>query len=47
MLGLDHVVIKAHRRSNAHAIANAVKVAAKAVRDGATEKVAAAVAAVG
>ena len=47
ILGLDQVVIKAHRRSNPQAIANAVKVAAKAVRDGAVEKVAAAVAAVG
>jgi phosphate acyltransferase len=44
ILGIDHLVIKAHRRSNAQSIANAVKVAAKAVRDGATAKVAAAVA---
>jgi len=31
VLGFDHVVIKAHGRSNARAIRNAVKVAAKAV----------------
>lgn len=31
LLGLDHVVIKAHGRSNPRAIRNAVKVAAKAV----------------
>lgn len=31
LLGLDHVVIKAHGRSNARAFRNAVKVAAKAV----------------
>jgi glycerol-3-phosphate acyltransferase PlsX len=31
LLGLDHVVIKAHGRSNARAIRNAIKVAAKAV----------------
>jgi glycerol-3-phosphate acyltransferase PlsX len=31
LLGLDHVVIKAHGRSNARALRNAVKVAAKAV----------------
>ena len=34
ILGFDHLFIKAHRRSSAHSIANAVKVAAKAVRDG-------------
>ncbi len=32
LLGLDHVVIKAHGRSNPRAIRNAIKVAAKAVR---------------
>ena len=32
VLGFDHVVIKAHGRSNARAIRNALKVAAKAVR---------------
>lgn len=47
ILGIDHVVIKAHRRSSALSIANAVKVAAKAVRDGATREVGAAVAALG
>ncbi|MED6314355.1 MAG: phosphate acyltransferase PlsX, partial [Verrucomicrobiota bacterium] len=31
VLGFDHVVIKAHGRSNARAIRNAIKVAAKAV----------------
>jgi glycerol-3-phosphate acyltransferase PlsX len=33
ILGFDHLFIKCHGRSNANAIANAVKVAAKAVRD--------------
>jgi glycerol-3-phosphate acyltransferase PlsX len=47
ILGVEPVLIKAHRRSNALSIANAVKVAAKAVRDGATREIAAAVAAVG
>jgi glycerol-3-phosphate acyltransferase PlsX len=47
ILGLQHLVIKAHRRSSAQSIANAVKVAAKAVRDDATRQVAAAVAAMG
>ena len=47
MLGIDRVVIKAHRRSSAQSIANAVKVAAKAVRDNAVREVAAAVAAMG
>ena len=47
ILGIDHPVIKAHRRSTAQSIANAVKVAAKAVRDGATREVAAAVAVMG
>ncbi|MCP4804881.1 MAG: phosphate acyltransferase PlsX [Proteobacteria bacterium] len=32
VLGFDHVVIKAHGRSNARAVRNALKVAAKAVR---------------
>lgn len=45
ILGFDHLVIKAHRRSTAQSIANAVKVAAKAVRDEALPAVAAAVAA--
>jgi len=47
ILGIDHPVIKAHRRSTAQSVANAVKVAAKAVRDGVTREVAAAVAAMG
>jgi glycerol-3-phosphate acyltransferase PlsX len=47
ILGLEHLLIKAHRRSNALSIANAVKVAAKAVRDGAARAVAAAVAGTG
>jgi len=34
ILGFEHMFIKAHGRSNARAIGNAVKVAAKAVRDG-------------
>ena len=33
ILGFDRLFIKCHGRSNAHAIANAIKVAAKAVRD--------------
>jgi glycerol-3-phosphate acyltransferase PlsX len=45
ILGVQQLVIKAHRRSTAQSIANAVKVAAKAVRDGAVREVAAAVAA--
>ena len=32
ILGFDHLFIKAHGRSNARALQNAVKVAAKAVR---------------
>ncbi len=47
ILGVQQLVIKAHRRSTAQSIANAVKVAAKAVRDGATREVATAVAAMG
>ena len=47
ILGFEQLLIKAHRRSTAQSIANAVKVAAKAVRDGATREVAAAVAAMG
>ncbi len=46
LLGLSQLVIKAHRRSTAQSIANAVKVAAKAVRDGAIPAVANAVAGV-
>jgi len=47
ILGFEQLLIKAHRRSTPQSIANAVKVAAKAVRDGATREVAAAVAAMG
>jgi glycerol-3-phosphate acyltransferase PlsX len=47
ILGIDHLVLKAHRRSSAQSIANAVKVAAKSVRDGVTGEIAAAVAAMG
>ena len=39
VLGFDHVVIKAHGRSNARAIRNAVKVAAKAVDRGLAEQI--------
>ena len=42
-LGFEHLLIKSHGRSSAPAIANAVKVAAKAVRDGVTREIAAAV----
>jgi phosphate acyltransferase len=45
ILGFQQLLIKAHRRSTAQSIANAVKVAAKAVRDGALAEVSAAVAA--
>jgi glycerol-3-phosphate acyltransferase PlsX len=34
ILGFEHLWIKAHGRSRGPAIANAIKVAAKAVRDG-------------
>lgn len=39
LLGLDRVVIKAHGRSEARAVRNAVKVAAKAVRGNLTERI--------
>jgi glycerol-3-phosphate acyltransferase PlsX len=39
LLGMDHVVIKAHGRSNARAFRNAVKVAAKAVHGGLSERI--------
>lgn len=45
ILGFEQLIIKAHRRTSAQSIANAVKVAAKAVRDGAVEEVAGALAA--
>jgi glycerol-3-phosphate acyltransferase PlsX len=44
LLGFQHPVLKAHGRSSARAIGNAVKVAAKAVRDGVCPEIAAAVA---
>lgn len=47
ILGFEHLIVKAHGRSTAQSIANAVKVAAKAVRDGAIREVAAAVAGTG
>lgn len=40
LLGFEHVFIKAHGRSSARAIENAVKVAAKAVRDRVAEEIA-------
>src|SRR5262245_17128624 len=45
ILGFEHLFIKCHGRSTAHAMANAVKVAAKAVRDRDPAEVADAVAA--
>ena len=47
ILGVDQVVIRAHSRSSAQAISNAVKVAAKAVRDGLVAETAKAIASVG
>lgn len=44
LLGFRHPIIKAHGRSSAHAIGNAIKVAAKAVRDGVCEEIETAVA---
>lgn len=43
VLGFEHLLIKSHGRSNARAIKNAVKVAAKAVRDGVTHEIATAI----
>src|SRR5262245_44005454 len=43
ILGFDRLFIKCHERSNARAMANAVKVAAKAVRDRVTAEIADAV----
>ncbi|MGH7857830.1 MAG: phosphate acyltransferase PlsX, partial [Candidatus Binatia bacterium] len=40
ILGFENIFIKSHGRSNAKAIANAVKVAAKAVRDGVPAEIA-------
>jgi glycerol-3-phosphate acyltransferase PlsX len=45
LLGLRHPVIKAHGKSHPRAIANAVKVAAKAARDGVSDEIREAVAA--
>jgi len=45
LLGLERPVIKAHGRSGAGALGNAVKVAAKAARDGVCEEIRAAIAA--
>lgn len=42
-LGFEQLLIKAHGRSTAPAVANAIKVAAKAVRDGVTKEIAASV----
>ncbi len=39
ILGFEHLLIKSHGRSAATAIGNAVKVAAKAVRDGVTREI--------
>jgi len=44
ILGFDNMFIKCHGRSNAQAIRNAVKVAAKAIRDDVSKEIAAAVA---
>jgi glycerol-3-phosphate acyltransferase PlsX len=43
VLGFEHLLIKAHGRSSARAVKNAVKVAAKAVRDDVTGEIAAAI----
>ena len=40
LLGFEQIFIKAHGRSSAPAIENAVKVAAKAVRDGVAQAIA-------
>ena len=42
-LGFQHLLIKSHGRSNARAVKNAVKVAAKAVRDGVTHEISSAI----
>jgi len=46
LLGFEHLFLKAHGRSTARAIENAVKVAAKAVRDGVPQEIAAGIEAV-
>jgi glycerol-3-phosphate acyltransferase PlsX len=43
ILGFEHLLIKSHGRSTARAVGNAVKVAAKAVRDGVTREIAASI----
>lgn len=43
ILGFEHMLIKSHGRSNARAVTNAIKVAAKTVRDGVTREIAAAI----
>jgi glycerol-3-phosphate acyltransferase PlsX len=40
LLGFEQILVKAHERARARAIANAVKVAAKAVRDGVAAEIA-------
>jgi glycerol-3-phosphate acyltransferase PlsX len=42
ILGFDHVFIKCHARAEGGALVNAIKLAAKAVRDGVPEGIAAA-----
>jgi len=42
-LGFEQLLIKAHGRSTAPAVANAIKVAAKAVRDGVNQEIAASI----
>ncbi len=46
LLGFEHLFLKAHGRSTARAIENAVKVAAKAVRDGVPGEIAAGIQAI-
>lgn len=43
ILGFEHLLIKSHGRSDARAVKNAIKVAAKTVRDGVTRDIAAAI----
>jgi phosphate acyltransferase len=43
ILGFERLLIKSHGRSQARAVANAIKVSAKAVRDGVTGEIAAAI----
>ena len=46
MLGFEQLLVKAHERSRAPVIANAVKLAAKTVRDGVAGEIAAGIQAV-